>query len=158
MKDSGNRDISILAGVQILCFVALTQLEPRFLFIHLYQLIPYVAILIFIAYRKDRWAYMVGPLVSIAWLGLAYMAGLLDSAALRIWNPGNNNFAANLVSILAVLTGVIAVTVTLRCRLHWAREFAGQGLARRTFLLSFAAVAGYYAILLHWFWDMIPNT
>lgn len=157
LKDPGNRDIAVLAGVQTLCFVALTQLEPRFLFIHLYQMIPYAAILLFIAYRKERWAYMVGPLVSAAWLGLAYMAGLLDSAVLRLWTPSNNTFEANLVSLLAALTGVIAVTVTLRCRIHWTREFAGQGLARRTFFVSLAAVAGYYAILLHWFWDMIPN-
>lgn len=55
-------------------------------------------------------------------------------------------------------TGLIAVVVTLRCRIHWAREFAGQGPARRTFLPSLAAVAGYYGILLRWFRELIPNT
>ena len=157
MKDPGNRDIGILAGVEILCLIALTQLEPHFLFIHLYELIPYVAILLFIAYGKDRWAYMVGPLVSVAWLGLAYMAGLLDSAVLHLWTPSGYTLGANLVSALAVVTGGIAVTITLRCRIHWKREFAGQGLAPRTFLLSLAAVASYYVVFLHWFWDMIPN-
>ena len=39
------RNVATLAGAQILCFLVLAQLEPRFFIIHLYQLIPYVAIL-----------------------------------------------------------------------------------------------------------------
>jgi len=63
------RDLAILAGLQIICFLALTRLEPRFFIIHLYQLIPYVAIVLLVGYGQERWAYMLGPLVSLAWLG-----------------------------------------------------------------------------------------
>jgi len=157
MKDPANRDIAGLAGLQALCFIILTQLEPRFLVIHLYQLIPYIAMLLFLAYRRERWAYMLGPLVSVAWLFLAFTAGLFESAIVHFRTLGNFPVAANVVAVLAVTTAVIAVVLTLRCRVHWVREFGGKGLARTPFLVSFLLVAGYYGILLHWFWEMIPN-
>src|SRR5712692_6220920 len=93
------RDIAILAGVQIICFLALTRLEPRFLIIHLYQLIPYVAIVLLVGYGHERWAYMIGPLVSLVWLGLAYMAGLLGSAVERLRTFGSSSPDANLFSL-----------------------------------------------------------
>ncbi len=158
MKDPANRDIAGLAGLQALCFIILTQLEPRFFVIHLYQLVPYSGILVFLAYRKERWAYMLGPLVSVAWLFLAYAAGLLDSAVVRLRSISSPPLIANVVALLALLTAVIAIAMVVRCRVHWMREFGGKGLARTTFLVSLAIVAGYYGILLHWFWEMIPNT
>lgn len=157
MKNPTNRDIAALAGLQALCFIALTQLEPRFFAIHLYQLIPYIGILMFLAYHKERWAYMVGPMVSVAWLLLAYAAGLLDSAVIHLRTLEGLGISASAVAFLAITTAVIAVVMILRCRVHWMREFGGRGLARTTFLISFAIVAGYYAILLRWFWDMIPS-
>ena len=65
------RNVATLAGAQILCFLVLTQLEPRFFIIHLYQLIPYVAILILLGYGQARWAYTrsdrSSPLSGCAW-------------------------------------------------------------------------------------------
>jgi hypothetical protein len=84
-------DIAILAGVQIICFLMLTRLEPRFFIIHLYQLIPYVAMVLLIAYGRERWAYMISPLVSLVWLGLANMAGLLGSAMERLRAFGSSD-------------------------------------------------------------------
>lgn len=157
MKDPANRDIAGLAGLQALCFIALTQLEPHFFLIHLYQLIPYIAILVFLADRKERWAYMLGPIVSVAWLFLAYSAGLLDSAVVRLRTIGSPPLTSNVVALLALITAAVAVTMIIRCRVHWMREFGGTGLARTTFIISLAVVAGYYGILLHWFWGMIPK-
>jgi hypothetical protein len=56
------RDIAMLAGTQVLCFLFLAQFEPRFVIIHLYQSILYLAILIFLYYREDSWAYMIAML------------------------------------------------------------------------------------------------
>ena len=80
-------DVAALALLQIFCFLILAYLEPRFVLIHFYQLIPYVAIVLLIAQDQQRWAYMIGPLVSLGWLGLAYWAGLLYWAVeqLRGW-------------------------------------------------------------------------
>jgi len=151
------RDIAILAGVQIICFLALTRLEPRFLIIHLYQLIPYVAIVLLVGYGHERWAYMIGPLVSLVWLGLAYMAGLLGSAVERLRTFGSSSPDANLFSLNDSATAVVAVLMTVLSRIHWMKEYSGRVPTWRTFLFSLGIVVAYYGILLRWFWDMIPN-
>ena len=151
-------DIAILAGVQVTCFLALTRLEPRFFTIHLYQLIPYVAIMLLIGYGRERWAYMIGPLVSFAWLGLANMAGLLGSAVERLRTFGSSGADADFVAFFALATAVIAVLITALSRVHWVKEYSGRGRPWRTFLISLGIVVAYYGVLLHWFWDMIPNT
>ena len=151
------RDIATLAGVQILCFLVLARLEPRFFIIHFYQLIPYVAIVLLIGFGHERWAYMIGPLVSVVWFGLAYMAGLLGSAVERLLDFGSSSATANAVGLLALATAVVAALMTVLCRLHWVKEYSGRGLALRTFLYSLGIVMAYYGILLRWFWNMIPN-
>jgi hypothetical protein len=135
-------DVGALAVVQILCFLALARIESQFFIIHLYQLIPYVAILTLIAYGQQQWAYTIGPLVSVTWFALAYMAGLLGSAA-------------NLVAILAIVIAIVAALMTVLCRIHWMEEYSGRGPRWRTFLVSFGIVLAYFVILLRWFWDMI---
>jgi hypothetical protein len=149
------RDVAILAGMQIICFLALTRLEPHFFMIHLYQLIPYVAIVLLIAYGQERWAYMIGPLVSIGWLILASTAGLLASAIERLRATRAFSMDANLVAFLAILTAAAAVLMTTLCRIHWVKDYAKHGRTWRTFFVSLAIVLAYYAILLRWFWDMI---
>jgi hypothetical protein len=151
------RDVAILASIQILCFLVLTRLEPRFLIIHFYQLIPYVAILVLLGYGQARWAYMIGPLVSVAWFGLAYMAGFLRTAVDRLRAFGNVSLDATLVALLALVTAVVAVLMTVLCRIHWVKEYLGRGPGWQTFLISLGIVVVYYAVLLRWFWDMILN-
>ncbi len=48
------RDIATLAGVQTLCFLVLTHLEPNFFLIHSYHSILYIAILVMLFYMEDR--------------------------------------------------------------------------------------------------------
>ena len=62
------RDVALLATTQLVCFLILTRFEPGFFIIHLYQTLPYVAILLLVGYSLDRWAYAIGGLVSIVWL------------------------------------------------------------------------------------------
>jgi hypothetical protein len=150
-------DVAALAVVQIFCFLALARLEPRFFIIHLYQLMPYAAILLLVAYGQQRWAYTIAPLVSVAWFGLAYTADLLGSAVTRLRSVGSFGSAADIVAVLAVVTAILAVLMTVLSRIHWVRECSGRGRAWRTFFVSLGIVLAYYAILLRWFWDMIPN-
>lgn len=152
------RDIAILAGFQIICFLVLTRLEPRFFLIHLYQLIPYVAIMLLVAYGRERWAYMLGPLVSLAWLGLAFTAGLLDSALERLRTLGSSGPDANLIALLALATAVVGVLMVVLSRIHWMKEYSGRGRTWHTFLVSLGIVVAYYAVLLRWFWDMMRST
>ena len=151
------RDVAMLASIQILCFLALTRLEPRFFIIHLYQVIPYVAIMLLVGYGRERWAYMIGPLVSLAWLGLAYIAGLLGSAVERLRSFERPSRETDFVAVLAVVTAVVALLMIVLCRIHWVKQNLERGEAWRTFLVSLTIVVAYYAILLRWFWDMIPN-
>ena len=91
------RDVATVAGAQIFCFLLLTHLEPNFFLIHLYQSILYIAILVMLFYMEDRWAYMIGMLASVVWLGLAYESGILGSGVRQLSELRTANLTANLV-------------------------------------------------------------
>lgn len=151
------RDIAALAGIQIVCFVVLTRFEPRFFIIHLYQMVPYAAILLLVGYALDRWAYAIGALVSIAWLGLAYMAGILGSAVERLRMPAHSDATANLIAVLALMTAIVAVLMIVLWRIRWVKGDSARRANRRILLLSLAMVCAYYLVLARWFWDMIRD-
>ena len=151
------RDIATLAGAQVICFLALTHLEPNFFLIHLYQSILYIAILVMLFYMEDRWAYMIGMLASAVWLGMAYVTGILGSATQQMIMVRSGGASATPVSIIALLTALIAVLMIAFSARHWIKEYAGLGKTRSTLLVSLGVIVVYYGILLRWFWDMIPN-
>ena len=151
------RDIATLAGAQVVCFLALTHLEPNFFLIHLYQSILYVAILVMLFFTEDRWAYMIGMLASAVWLVMAYVTGILGSAVQQFSGMLRGAAPATPVGWLAFATALIAALMIAFCARHWMREYAGTGKTGRTFLVSLGVVVVYYGILLRWFWDMIPN-
>jgi hypothetical protein len=153
----GYRDIATLAGTQILCFLLLTRLEPNFFLIHLYQSILYIAILVMLFYTEDRWAYMIGMLASFVWLGMAYSTGILGSAVRQMGVLQSGTATANAVGFIALLTALIAVLMIFFSGWHWRKVYSGQGKGRGTFLVSLGIVAAYYAILIAFFWEMIPN-
>jgi len=151
------RDIATLAAAQIGCFVLLTHLEPNFFLIHFYQLILYIAILVLLFYMEDRWAYMIGMLASVVWLGLAYEAGILGSGVRQLFEFRTSGMTANLVGMAALTTALLAVLMIVFCGRHWLKEYSGLGKARSTFFVSLGIVAVYYGTLLRFFWDMIPS-
>jgi hypothetical protein len=151
------RDIATLAGAQVVCFLFLTHLEPAFFLVHLYQSILYIAILVMLFYMEDRWAYMIGMLASVVWLGMAYATGILGSSAQRLLNLKNTDVNGALISGIAMITAVFAVLMVILCARHWQKEYAGLGKARNTFLVSLGVVAVYYGILISLFWEMILN-
>ena len=147
------RDVATVAGGQVICFLLLSHVEPDFFLLHLYQTILYVALLVMLFYMEDRWAYMIGMLASVVWLGMAYSVGLLGSAFRHLarWD-------ANPVALLAGATAVLAVLMIATCGRHWKKEYAGLGKALNTFLVSLGIVGVYYAILIIWFWNRVPTT
>jgi len=151
------RDIASLAGAQVCCFLVLTHLEPSLFLIHFYQSILYIAILVMLFYMEDRWAYMIGMLASLTWLLLAYISGILTRAVEQLWTSSNGTKAANVVSLLALLTAVLAMLMIAFCGRHWKKEYWGLGKTRSTFLVSAGIIVVYYGILLKWFLDMMPN-
>lgn len=151
------RDVAVLAALQVVFFLALALLEPRFLFVHLYELVPYATILILFAYGRTRWVYLIAPLVSLLWLVLAYSVGLLQTALEWVRHLTGFPASTDFVALLALATTVVAVLMIILCRLHWLKEFSGRGRALPALIGSLVAVVAYYASLLHWFWAMMRN-
>jgi hypothetical protein len=150
------RDIATLAGAQVFCFLLLTHLEPAFFLVHLYQSILYIALLVMLFYMEDRWAYMIGMLASVVWLVMAYATGILGSSVQLLFDR-SANLNATLVSSIALVTALFAVSMFTLCARHWQKEYWGLGKTRSTFLVSLGVVGVYYGLLIALFWQMIPN-
>ena len=151
------RDIAAIAGAQVACFLLLTNLEPSFFLVHLYQSILYIAILVMLFYMEDRWAYMIGMLASVVWLAMAYTTGILGSSTQLLIDRNSPNLNATLVSTIALITALFAVSMFALCARHWQKEYWGLGKTRNTFLVSLGVVGVYYGLLIALFWRMIPN-
>jgi uncharacterized protein YjeT (DUF2065 family) len=150
------RDIATLAGLQVVCFGVLTHLEPDFFLLHLYQSILYIAILVMLFYMEDRWAYMLGMLASVVWLGMAYATGMMASTARQLFGTKTGG-STTPIGLMVLLTALIAILMIALCARHWKKEYSGLGKTLNTFLISFGIVAVYYGILIFWFWNMIPK-
>ena len=151
------RDIAALAGLQVLCFLLLSHLEPSFFLLHFYQTIIYLAILIMLFYMEDRWAYMIGMVAPAFWLVMTFATGLLSAGAREILFITRGKGLTNAVCILAAVAAVLSLLMIAVCARRWVREYAGLGKWWTTFAASFGIVAVYYGILVAWFWHIIPS-
>ena len=151
------RDIAALAGLQVLCFLFLSHLEPNFFLLHFYQTVVYLAILIMLFYMEDRWAYMIGIIAPAVWLVMTFATGLLGGAARQIWQLGHGEIS-NPVSLVAAVAAILSVLMIMVCVRRWIKEYAGLGKSISTFAISLGIVVVYYGILVVWFWHMIPST
>lgn len=151
------RDVATLAGAQIICFLILTNAEPPFFLIHLYQSILYVAILVMLFYTENRWANMIGMVASVVWLAMAYATGIMGSSVQHLLDPRSSSQNVFLASVMALVTAVLAVLMFGLCARHWKKECAALGKGRSTFLVSLGIVSVYYGVLIALFWRMIPN-
>ena len=154
------RDIATIAGAQIVCFLLLSRLEPQFFLLHFYQTIIYIALLVMLFYMEDRWAYMIGMLAPIAWLGMVFATGLLSGALRQLPRQVLLLFRgqglSNEVSFLATISALLSVLMIVFCARHWKREYSGLGKTISTFTVGVGIVAVYYGILAIWFWNMFP--
>lgn len=152
-----HRGIATMSAVLMVCFFVLSHLEPDFFLLHLYQSLVYLGIILMLFYFEDRYAYMLGILAPAVWLVLAYATGLLSGAARQVYRMLLWQRPSNDVSLLAGITAVLAVMMIVLCLYWWKREYAGLGKGRRTFLVSLGIVVAYYAVLVVWFWRLIPQ-
>jgi hypothetical protein len=151
------RDIATVAGAQVICFLLLTHLEPQYFLLHFYQTLIYIAILIMLFYMEDRWAYMIGILAPATWLVMAFSTGLMGGGVRQVWRLARGEALTNQVSLIAAITTVLSVAMIALCGRHWKKEYAGLGKTLSTFAVSLGIVAVYYAILVIWFWNMVPK-
>jgi hypothetical protein len=152
-----HRDIATIAALQVVCFSVLTRFEPQFFLLHLYQTIIYMAILILLFYMEGRWAYMIGMLAPIAWLGMVFATGLLGGATRQVLRLTQGESVTNNVSFIAAISALLSILMIVFCARHWKREYAGLGKTASTFAISVGVVAIYYGILAVWFWNLIPT-
>jgi hypothetical protein len=151
------RDIATVAGAQVICFLLLTHQEPQFFLLHFYQTLIYMAILIMLFYTEHRWAYMIGILAPATWLVMAFSTGLMGGGVRQVWRLIRGEALTNQVSLIAAITTVLSVAMIALCGRHWKKEYAGLGKTLSTFAVSLGIVAVYYAILVIWFWNMVPK-
>ena len=152
-----HRGIGTLAGALMLSFLLLSHFEPEFFMLHLYQSLIYLAIILMLFYFEDHYAYMLGMLAPAAWLLMTYATGVLPGAARQVRHLMHAQRPTNQISMLAAITAILAVLMIGFCAYRWRREYAGQGKGRTTFLVSLGIVVVYYAILVVWFWRVIPQ-
>jgi len=60
------------------------------------------------------------------------------------------------VSVVVAIMIVLSLALIALCAYRWKRQYAGTGKGLRTFLVSFVVVAAYNAILIVWFYNMVP--
>jgi hypothetical protein len=151
------RDIATLAGLQVVCFLLLSHLEPNFFLLHFYQTIVYLAILIMLFYMEDRWAYMIGIVAPSVWLLMTFATGLLSAGVRQVAWLTRGQGMANPVSFLAAVSAVFSLLMIAACARRWMKEYAGLGKSLSTFAVSLGIVVAYYGILVVWFWRMFPS-
>jgi hypothetical protein len=152
-----HRGIATLAGALMVSFLWLSNLEPQFFLLHFYQSLIYLAIILMLFYFEDRYAYALGILAPALWLLLNYATGMLGGAARQVGQLMHAQLPNNQVSFMAAITAVLSVLMIGICVYRWKREFAGLGKAGVTFSISSGIVVLYYAILIYWFWGLVPK-
>jgi len=151
-----HRGLATISGAMIFCFLMLAQLDSAFFFLHFYQSLIYLAIILMLFYFEDRWAYMLGMLAPIVWFILVLANGQLIDALQQPINYFRQGYAPTGTALITLLTAVVAVIMIVGCYRHWRREFAGLGKGWSTFLVSLVIVAVYYGILVGWFLRLFP--
>ena len=144
-----HRGIATLSGAMMFCFLSLSQFDTTFFFLHFYESMIYLAIILMLFYLEDQWAYMLGMLAPSVWLLLSLASGVLYGALRQVvGSEGTHLTGAGMVTLLTAILALLMITF---CARHWKREFAGLGVGLRTFFISLAIVIVYYGILIYWF-------
>jgi hypothetical protein len=113
-------------GRKLFFFLMLTHLEPGLFLIHLYEAIVYIAILVMLFYMEDRWAYMIGMLVSVAWLVLAFLSGILGATFRELARLQIPASGTGVIALLALATASIAVLMIAVCGRQGMKEYSGE--------------------------------
>lgn len=152
-----HRGLATILGAMMFCFLMLAGVDTPFFFLHFYQSLIYLAIVLMLFYLEDRWAYMLGMLAPVAWVILVLVNGQLFSSFHQVLNYfGGKELQPSGVGMVTLLTAVVAILMFAGCLRRWRREFAGLGKGWSTFLISLVIVLVYNGILIFWFARLFP--
>jgi hypothetical protein len=151
-----HRGIATIAGGMVFCFMVLAQLDTQFFFLHFYESLMYLVIILMLFYFEDHWAYMLGMLTPAGWILLNLANWQLVLAFRQIPQYFRADVEPSGPGLVTVLTAFVSVLMIVFCWRHWKREFSGLGKGAKTFWISLAIVVAYYGILLFWFSRLFP--
>ena len=151
-----HRGLATISGAMMFCFMMLAGVDTPFFFLHFYQSMIYLAILLMLFYLEDRWAYMLGMLAPVAWMILVLVNGQLLGALRQPIDYFAQGLRPTGVGMVLLLTALVSLIMFAGCLRHWRREFAGLGKGWSTFLISLLIVLVYYGILVVWFTHLFP--
>jgi hypothetical protein len=147
-----HRGIATVALAIVTCFLLLSHFDPRFFFLHFYESLIYIVIVLLLFYSEERWAYMLGIVAPTAWLLLTFATGGFGAFTRLIWSIIYGDAPSYTAFFLGGIITILSVAMIVVCTYRWKREFAGLREGLSTFFVSAGIVAAYYTVLAIWFW------
>ena len=148
-----HRRIATLALAIATCFLLLSHYDPQFFFLHFYESLMYIAIVLLLFYFEERWAYMLGIVAPAAWLLMTFAVGGLGGFVRQIGQVLQGEAPSYPAFFLGGIVSILSLAMIVACTYRWKREFAGLGKGLSTFFVSAGIVAAYYGALAIWFWQ-----
>ncbi|HXZ18622.1 MAG TPA: hypothetical protein VEG63_01660 [Candidatus Acidoferrales bacterium] len=145
-----HRRIATLAVAAIVSFLILSQYDPQFFLLHIYESAIYMVLLFLLMYEEEEWAFVLGMAAPAAWVLLisaTNLHGILRQVG-RVLHFQALDHPANFIGGVCVLISVVMFGSCLYC---WKHERWGFRHAWRTIGAIAAVVAIYYGILVFWF-------
>ena len=151
-----HRGIATLAGAMLFCFLTLAQLDTTFFFLHFYEALMYLAIILMLFYFEDKWAYMLGMLAPAVWILQQIGTGVILGAFRAVGRYFSEWSRPSGIDMVTQAITVLSVLMIIFCAQRWRREFAGLKKFWPTFGGSLVVVIVYYGILWYWFGSLFP--
>jgi len=149
-----HRRIATLAVAAIVSFLLLSQSDPQFFLLHLYESLIYMVLLFLLMYEEPEWAFVLGMAAPAAWVLLiaaTNLHGILRQVGrvLRFQPP---DYPTNLIGGVCML---ISIVMFGACLYGWRKERWGFRHAWRTIGAIAVLVAVYYGVLVFWYSRMV---
>lgn len=142
--------VAILSSALAICFLLLGRFEPRFVFIHSYEALIYIALVFLTFAVDDRWLYSFGMLVPAGWLMLGVFTSGFGSIARELQALVHFREPNHLVFVFGDVIGCISVALMIVSACRWRRRSVQSGKATQALVITLLIVATYDMGLLWW--------
>ena len=149
-----HRGIATLAVAAIVSFLLLSQYDPQFWVLHVYESAIYMVLLFLLSIDVEEWAYVLGVAGPAAWLVListTNLSGIMRQAE-RVVLFKRPDYPANLIGALAMLISALMVGT---CVYRWRQARWGFRHAWRTIGVVGVMVLAYYGVLVAWYSKLV---
>lgn len=149
-----HRTVFTLAALMMLLFFLVSNYDRFFFTVHFLTSLIYIVMLLLLYYDLDDWAYVMGVVAPLFWIGLTLLSGtslmgLRTLGRAVTFQPVHN--PADLLSGIIFVVGLVLVAASGRA---FRREVWGTRGALRTALLATVLVGVYYAVLIWALWHL----